>query len=83
MPIEREEFNRAINDLTQLINRGFDATNLRLDQLNGRVYEHESDIAVLKDRADQNRDGHARYAGWGGVLMSAAALAWQTWTHKP
>lgn len=82
MPIERDEFNRAIDQLTQSIDRGFDGTNARLDALNGRVYEHEADIAVLQDRADQNRDGHARWAGWGGVVTGLGSLVWQFF-HKP
>lgn len=82
MAIEREEFNRAIEQLTRSVERGFEGVNERLDAANGKLYRHEADIAVLKDRADQSKDGHARYAGWGGVVTGAISLAWQ-FLHKP
>lgn len=49
---------------------------------NGRLRSAETDIAVLKDRGDQSKDSHARYAGWGGVIASAGSLLWQ-FLHKP
>lgn len=49
---------------------------------NGRVYALESDVAVLQDRSAQARDGHARYAGWGGVITGLGSLIWQFF-HKP
>jgi len=81
MPIERDEFTAALYELRRAIDRGFDGTNQRLDTLNGKVYRHESDIAVLQDRADQSRDGHARYAGWGGVLTGVVSLVY-SFFHK-
>jgi hypothetical protein len=69
-------------ELYAAIERGFTGVNARLDALNGKVYRHEADIAVLKDRGEQAKDGHARYAGWGGVLTGIVALLWQIITRK-
>lgn len=70
-------------ELYAAIERGFTGVNARLDTLNGKVYRHEADIAVLKDRGEQTKDGHARYAGWGGVATGAIALLWQILMRKP
>jgi hypothetical protein len=77
--IEREEFEAWMRVLRSDIH----GVHTRLDDLNGRTRKAETEIAVLKDRGDQSKDGHARYAGWGGVIAAAASLLWQFVVHKP
>lgn len=60
---------------------GVDGINSRLDTLNGRTRLLETDLAVLKDRTDENRQAAAQAkvsgAKWGAGLgaMLAALIA--------
>ena len=69
MGIERDEFESWM----QLLRADVQGIHLRLDTLNGRTRECETDIAVLKDRGA--RDTTARWAGIGsgigGILYAA------------
>lgn len=55
---------------------------IAVNKTNGRVTALETDVAVLQDRSDQSRDGHARYVGWGGVITAVGGFLWQVF-HKP
>ena len=69
----REEFQGWM----ELLRADIHGVHVRLDVLNGRTRKCESDIAVLYDRGQQAKDGHARYAGWAGVLLSAGYWVYQ------
>lgn len=85
--VSREELYAAIAGLTTTVTNGFAGVNTRLDTLNGKVYTHEAAIAataaVLEERKEQARDGHARYAAWSGVLTALGGLLWQFISKRP
>jgi len=66
--ITRQELNTHVDRLVDVINRGFDGTNERLDQINGRVRRSETQIAVLEDRAK-------RAKGVSGGISAAVSAA--------
>lgn len=68
----------TIGELYRLCQRIEGAVN----RTNGRVTALETDVAVLQDRSEQARDGHARYVGWGGMVTGIGGLIWQLF-HKP
>lgn len=68
----------TIGELYRLCQRIEGAVN----RTNGRVTALETDVAVLQDRSEWSRDGHARYVGWGGMVTALGGLVWQLF-HKP
>ena len=65
-----------LSRLYERLDRGFDQINARLDVMNGRVREAETDIAVLNVAKGQ---GHGIAAavggGLGGVVVAVAEAA--------
>ena len=59
----------TVDELGEVIQREFDGVNARLDKINGKVAEHESDITGLKVQA----------AYWaGGAVVVASLIGWMT-----
>lgn len=70
----------------EYLREGVDGINARLDGLNGRTRQNEQDIAVLKDRSEDNRIAAAAAktsgAKWGaGIAAFGSAVATALWHY--
>jgi len=77
--LTRSEVERIEDRLSKLMQEGFDGVHHRLDTLNGRTRQCESELAVLKDRSPGRSASVA-----GGAVSGAVILIWQLleWAGK-
>ena len=67
----------------QLIREDIRGVHSRLDTINGRVRNTETEIAVLKDRGtEKTKDPAARW-GAAGAIVAGALTALYQWVSKP
>ena len=80
--ISRDEFNDRMNVLHKLLDDGFSGVHGRLDRINGRVRDAESNIVVLQTQLAErekaaSKDPAARYTGIGAALAAGGAYLYQ------
>lgn len=73
--VTQDQLDTQTERLIAAMNRGFDRVDGHFERLNGRVRDAETDIAVLKDRADRS----TRMGGMVGGLVAAAISAFGAW----
>jgi hypothetical protein len=73
--VTQDQLDAQTDRLISAMTRGFERVDGHFERLNGRVRTSETEIAVLKDRADRS----TKVAGYVSGLIAAVISAFGAW----
>jgi hypothetical protein len=76
--VTQEQLDAQTDRLIRAMTSGFERVDGHFERLNGRVRTSETEIAVLKDRADRS----TRISGYISGLVAAVISAFGAWVGQ-